>query len=99
MALDKEFILDITDLANKLDIDPSFVEKDWYATQAMEAIKACSTDEVSPLFCGGTSLSKAYDLIKRFSEDLDYRGISDDGLAPSKGAKKSLPKISGGSVK
>jgi predicted nucleotidyltransferase component of viral defense system len=31
--------------------------------------------EVRPVIAGGTSLSKAYGLIKRFSEDLDFRLI------------------------
>jgi len=46
------------------------VEKDWWATQALRAI---FSTEYAPdiLFKGGTSLSKGYGLIDRFSEDVD----------------------------
>ena len=30
-------------------------------------------DNLHPVFCGGTSLSKGYGLIQRFSEDLDFK--------------------------
>ena len=44
-------------------------EKDYYVTQALRAIFAEMSDRV--IFKGGTSLSKAYSLIDRFSEDID----------------------------
>lgn len=44
-------------------------EKDFYITQALRAVFAEMGDLV--VFKGGTSLSKAYRLIDRFSEDID----------------------------
>lgn len=50
---------------------PAFtVEKDWWVVQVLRIIK--NTDAAKALlFKGGTSLSKAWDLIDRFSEDVD----------------------------
>ncbi len=46
------------------------VEKDWWVTMVL---KALSMTEYAPLmsFKGGTSLSKGWELIERFSEDID----------------------------
>jgi predicted nucleotidyltransferase component of viral defense system len=46
------------------------VEKDWWVTAVL---KALSETEISDnlLFKGGTSLSKGWSIIKRFSEDID----------------------------
>lgn len=47
-----------------------FVEKDYWATYLLKKLsQADFRDKV--VFKGGTSLSKAYDLINRFSEDVD----------------------------
>jgi predicted nucleotidyltransferase component of viral defense system len=59
------------DIAIELGVDPSFVEKDWFATQILIEIAKIESPEI--VFAGGTSLSKGYNLIRRFSEDLDFR--------------------------
>lgn len=46
------------------------VEKDWWVTMVLRAAFQTSCAE-SLLFKGGTSLSKGWGLIKRFSEDID----------------------------
>lgn len=46
------------------------VEKDWWVTVALKALFQTSCAEYL-LFKGGTSLSKGWDLIQRFSEDID----------------------------
>lgn len=46
------------------------VEKDWWVTVTLLAIFA-SKHAPYLIFKGGTSLSKAYNLIERFSEDID----------------------------
>lgn len=71
MSLEPETI---NDIAIELGVDPSFIEKDWYAVKVVAAIAGLANDSITPIFCGGTSLSKAYGLLKRFSEDLDFRG-------------------------
>ncbi len=60
-------------LAEELAINPAFLEKDWYATQALRILQSLNTPAFTAIFSGGTCLSKAYGLIKRFSEDLDFR--------------------------
>lgn len=72
----------IEDVAAELGVDPAFVEKDWYAVQVLSAIAGVGHSDIAPVFCGGTSLTKAYGLLKRFSEDLDFRGHYKPGGAP-----------------
>ena len=47
----------------------AFIEKDSYVTEALRIIAAAAGDKV--IFKGGTSLSKGWNLIQRFSEDID----------------------------
>ena len=54
-------------------MDPSFVEKDWYAIRLVATIISVRQDGLTLVFSGGTSLSKGYGLIRRFSEDLDFK--------------------------
>lgn len=46
------------------------IEKDWWVTLALQAIFSTKWKE-NLVFKGGTSLSKAWELIQRFSEDID----------------------------
>jgi hypothetical protein len=55
--------------AIELRISPAIVEKDYYATEALRVIAGRFGDVV--LLKGGTSLSKGWKLIQRFSEDID----------------------------
>jgi hypothetical protein len=48
---------------------PALIEKDYYVTEALRAIAGVAGDHV--IFKGGTSLSKGWNLIQRFSEDID----------------------------
>ena len=48
---------------------PALIEKDYYVTEALRIIAATVGDKV--IFKGGTSLSKGWNLIQRFSEDVD----------------------------
>lgn len=48
---------------------PILVEKDYFVTEALRIIAATAGDRV--IFKGGTSLSKGWNLIQRFSEDID----------------------------
>ena len=66
-------------------IDASIVEKDYYVTLFLKRIV-----EVIPniIFKGGTSLSKCYKLIKRFSEDIDLN--IEVETRPTEGQRKKL---------
>jgi hypothetical protein len=47
----------------------SIIEKDYYVTEALRIIEQVAGSKV--IFKGGTSLSKGWNLIQRFSEDID----------------------------
>ena len=51
-------------------IHPIAVEKDWWVTAILKALFQTSCSEYL-IFKGGTSLSKGWTLIERFSEDID----------------------------
>jgi hypothetical protein len=48
---------------------PALIEKDYYVTEALRIVAATIGDKM--IFKGGTSLSKGWNLIQRFSEDID----------------------------
>src|ERR1035437_583501 len=48
---------------------PAIIEKDYYVTETMRILAATAGDKI--IFKGGTSLSKGWNLIQRFSEDID----------------------------
>lgn len=75
------------DMAIELGVDPSFIEKDWFATELL--VEIAKIDFVPIVFTGGTSLSKAYGLIHRFSEDLDFRICTSD-KSYTKAERKSI---------
>lgn len=56
--------------AVKTDLPSYAVEKDWWVTEIMRIVFSLPYAEAF-VFKGGTSLSKGYDLIRRFSEDID----------------------------
>jgi hypothetical protein len=47
----------------------SIIEKDYFVTEALRIIEREAGDKI--IFKGGTSLSKGWNLIQRFSEDID----------------------------
>jgi hypothetical protein len=72
--------------AESLGIDPVFVEKDYWVTELLRSLaEPLAVGEGLPavsvvVFKGGTSLSKAYRLIERFSEDVDILVMPPAGL-------------------
>lgn len=60
----------IAKVAKAKNIDDAASEKDWWVTAVLYAVFHTSIAEYS-LFKGGTSLSKGWDIISRFSEDID----------------------------
>lgn len=58
-------------------ITQSLIEKDYYVTMILEEYHKLEPDIV---FKGGTSLSKAYHIINRFSEDIDINYKDHDKL-------------------
>lgn len=69
--------------ADAAGIAASIIEKDYYVTEFLRKLASYQPDIV---FKGGTSLSKCYKLIQRFSEDIDLN-VED---RPSEGQRKAL---------
>ena len=66
---DKEAFAElIIGAANELAIPTNVIEKDYYVTITLKALAEKTKDMV---FKGGTSLTKCYQLLDRFSEDID----------------------------
>ena len=57
--------------ATELGLTPSIIEKDFWVCWILKRLFNLECVENHLLFKGGTSLSKAYKLIRRFSEDID----------------------------
>lgn len=66
---DRKAMLEQATIAHK-GLPEQAVEKDWWVTVTLQALFRCGCRD-SLLFKGGTSLSKAWNVIDRFSEDID----------------------------
>jgi hypothetical protein len=66
----------VTLTAKHFRITPAFVEKDYWITLILLNL-ANSSYSTNVVFKGGTSLSKGYRLINRFSEDIDIAMIEE----------------------
>jgi hypothetical protein len=79
---DKKTFTDIIDtVSEETSTARDIIEKDYYVTLIM---KEFFSEEEGLVFKGGTSLSKGYHLINRFSEDIDLNYIDHDALSRSK---------------
>lgn len=77
--------------AEKLEIRDIFIEKDYWVTFVLKELsKSDLKDDV--VFKGGTSLSKAFDIINRFSEDIDLVLLGKEDLSGNQ-IKNKLKKI------
>ncbi len=74
--MDNESFRDLLQASSEdLKIPVQLIEKDYYISAILRALsKSAYSQRV--VFKGGTSLSKAYQLIDRFSEDVDFAVIS-----------------------
>ena len=75
--------------SQKLEVSEDIVEKDYYVTLIL---KKLSTIEYPVVFKGGTSLSKAFQVIDRFSEDIDITFTEHLGEARRKKLKYNILK-------
>lgn len=66
----------------------SILEKDIHVTDALQALASMQFANTRLVFCGGTSLSKAYRLIERMSEDVDLKVVLDEYRIDSRSAQK-----------
>ena len=80
----KSFDIAIRAASRHFNVSPAIIEKDYYVTLVLREIAKQVPDL---LFKGGTSLSKCYKIIDRFSEDID---ITLDSEHQSQGKRKNL---------
>jgi len=64
------------------------IEKDFYVTQAISILNEITHDHLALILQGGTSLSKAYHITERMSEDCDFRIRFKSSLSRSQQEKK-----------
>ena len=57
------------------------VEKDWYVVQAMRTLLSVDASPFRLVFAGGTCLARAHKLVRRMSEDVDFKVLLND-MAP-----------------
>ena len=65
----------------------AIIEKDYYVTEALRILSATAHDKI--IFKGGTSLSKGWNLIQRFSEDIDIF-LDPQAFEPALGGKNAI---------
>jgi len=78
--------------SQQMNLQPEFVEKDYWVTYALFTI---FNNEIGKdtVFKGGTALSKCYNMIERFSEDIDLVVLRREGETDSK-LKSKLKAVS-----
>lgn len=88
-----------TQAANRYGSTPEVMEKDFWVTWTLKHIFDLGLPPAQLIFKGGTSLSKVYGLIERFSEDIDlslsredlgFGGEKDPYQAPSRKKQDAL---------
>lgn len=81
----EEFIELVTAASNILHIPPNVIEKDYYVTRVLKELSK-SIDGL--VFKGGTSLTKCYQILDRFSEDIDLSYSLHEGAITESKRKK-----------
>ena len=66
--------------AKNFSISEFLIEKDYWITRVLKSLSK-SNDKEIVIFKGGTSLSKAYKILNRFSEDIDLAIIDSESLS------------------
>lgn len=75
---DKSSLQDLLEVQKHFDLpSPALVEKDWYVVKALAAIIAVNAQPFRLVLSGGTALSRAHRLVRRMSEDIDLKIVSD----------------------
>lgn len=78
--------------SQQMNLKPEYLEKDYWVTYALFAIFKSEIGK-DAIFKGGTSLSKCYRMIERFSEDIDLVVLRREGETDNK-LKSKLKAIS-----
>jgi Uncharacterized conserved protein len=87
----KLFIDTVLATSEYFSIPPIYIEKDYWITHVLR-LMAQNDNANKVVFKGGTSLSKAYHLINRFSEDIDV-AVIDAGAFTGNQLKTLIKKV------
>lgn len=71
--LNEALLRQISDTGELLGLDEAVIEKDYYVTQVIHALSNFENETFRLVFCGGTCLAKAHKLVRRMSEDVDFK--------------------------
>ncbi|NKQ40968.1 MAG: nucleotidyl transferase AbiEii/AbiGii toxin family protein [Sulfurovum sp.] len=86
-----------TETARQMNTTPAIIEKDFWVVWTLEKIFADDRLNKILMFKGGTSLSKVFDLIGRFSEDidliLDWREVTKENPEAQRASKSKQVKF------
>ena len=86
-----------SETASQMGVRPAIVEKDFWVAWTLDKIFSDATLREILMFKGGTSLSKVFGLIGRFSEDidliLDWREVTDEDPMTDKSSKNKQVKF------
>uniref|UniRef100_UPI004047356E nucleotidyl transferase AbiEii/AbiGii toxin family protein n=1 Tax=Mariniflexile sp. TaxID=1979402 RepID=UPI004047356E len=82
----------IVSTAQHFGISEVYIEKDYWVTLALKQIFTDANSKDIAVFKGGTSLSKCFGIIDRFSEDIDMVVIKEDGETDNS-LKRKLKKV------
>jgi Nucleotidyl transferase AbiEii toxin, Type IV TA system len=94
LLTDEQRMIALEQASQKSSIKPAAIEKDWWVTLVLKALFEGPFAKFM-VFKGGTSLSKCWNLIERFSEDIDI-ALEPEAFqmkyaeTPSKSAVKQL---------
>jgi hypothetical protein len=88
----KELFITAIDMAyDVLHIKKHFLEKDYWICRSLQQMVRSDTDHHA-VFKGGTSLTKAYNIGSRFSEDIDV-AIADAHLMTGNQVKMAIKRV------
>jgi hypothetical protein len=87
----EQAILQAVEHFRERGLRPAIIEKDYYVTEALRIISVTTGDKV--IFKGGTSLSKGWNLIQRFSEDIDIflDPLAFNPVLGTRGVRRCMP--------
>lgn len=76
----------ILEASHVLGLSPAVIHKDYFVTKVIHLLSEINDRNYALIFQGGTCLSKAYHVIKRMSEDCDFRlvqKLEEEGIGKS----------------
>ncbi len=89
LAEHEDFAAFLTAAADGADLPEPFVEKDYWITEILRRVAETLGERA--IFKGGTSLSKGWNLLDRFSEDIDL--FVNPAIEPALGNKRSIDRV------